>query len=227
MRQPLQEFVAAVMVHDRLRDDGAQRRHAGRQPRRNASAMQGKIGAAGASCHSLLRLQSSRVITEVRARRQDFSGHRPEGDRVSPRLDGRDAVLPDLPRRPRHHVERSWPSLERETFPLSVGGPSKPQLAGRSQRQAEHPVEVRLVSVPADPDADVVLGTKDLANSGFWATESFDFLDYRAQPLGYRIGLLEPSHGIVVSKSERGYAALAFVLAELERLQLQSRDVPD
>ena len=41
MRQPLQEFVAAVMVDDRLGDDGAERRHARRQPRRNASAVQG------------------------------------------------------------------------------------------------------------------------------------------------------------------------------------------
>jgi hypothetical protein len=47
------------------------------------------------------------------------------------------------------------------------------------------------------------------------------------QPLGDRIGLLEASHGVVVSKSERGHAAFAFVLAELERLQWQSRNVPD
>jgi hypothetical protein len=41
MRQPLQEFVAAVVVDDRLSDDGAERRHTGRQPRRDTSAMQG------------------------------------------------------------------------------------------------------------------------------------------------------------------------------------------
>src|ERR1700733_11283498 len=41
MRQPLQEFVAAVVVDDRLSDDGAERRHPGRQPRRDPSAMQG------------------------------------------------------------------------------------------------------------------------------------------------------------------------------------------
>ena len=40
MRQPLQELVAAVVVHDRLSDDGAEGRHAGRQPRRDASAVQ-------------------------------------------------------------------------------------------------------------------------------------------------------------------------------------------
>jgi hypothetical protein len=53
MRQPLQEFVAAVMVHDGLRDDGAERGHARRQPWRNASAMEREVGAAGTSCHSI------------------------------------------------------------------------------------------------------------------------------------------------------------------------------
>jgi len=79
--------------------------------------------------------------------------------------------------------------------------------------------------VPADADTDVVLGAKDLTNSGASAAESFDLLDDRAQPLGDRIGLLEPAHGVVVSKSERGHAAFAFVLAELERLQQQSRPI--
>ena len=51
MRQPLQELVAAVMVHDGLRDDGAKRGHARRQPRRHASAVERKNGAAGTSCH--------------------------------------------------------------------------------------------------------------------------------------------------------------------------------
>jgi hypothetical protein len=81
--------------------------------------------------------------------------------------------------------------------------------------------------MPADADTDVVLGAKDLANSGASAAESFDLLDDRAQPLGDRIGLLEPAHGVVVSESERGHAPFAFVLAELERLQRQSRYVPD
>jgi hypothetical protein len=86
---------------------------------------------------------------------------------------------------------------------------------------------VRLVSVPIDADTDVVLGAKDLANSGASAAESFDLLDGRPKPLGDRIGLLEPAHGVVVSKSERSHAAFAFVLAKLERLQRQNRDLSD
>jgi hypothetical protein len=86
---------------------------------------------------------------------------------------------------------------------------------------------VRLVSVPADADTDVVLGAKHLNNSGAWTAESFDLLDDRAQPLGDWIGFLEQAHGVVLSKSERGHAAFAFILAELERLQRQSPYVPD
>jgi hypothetical protein len=41
MRQPLQEFVAAVVMDDRLSDDGTERRHSRRQPRRHTSAVQG------------------------------------------------------------------------------------------------------------------------------------------------------------------------------------------
>ena len=81
--------------------------------------------------------------------------------------------------------------------------------------------------MPADAGTDFVLGAKDLPNSGAWAAESFDLLDDRAQPLGDRVGLLEPAHGVVVAKTERGHAAFAFVLAELEGLQRQSRDVSD
>ena len=59
------------------------------------------------------------------------------------------------------------------------------------------------------------------------AAESFDLLDDRDQPVGDRICLLELAHAIVVSKFERGHAAVAFVLAELERLQRQSPDMAD
>jgi hypothetical protein len=50
MRQPLQEFVAAVMVDD-AGDDRAERGHPFAQPLRNPSAMERKIRAAGLSCH--------------------------------------------------------------------------------------------------------------------------------------------------------------------------------
>lgn len=46
IRKALQEFIATIMVDDRLRDDGAKRRHACRQPLRHPSTMQRKNRAA-------------------------------------------------------------------------------------------------------------------------------------------------------------------------------------
>src|ERR1700730_17548220 len=53
MRQPPQGFVAAILMHDRLRDDRAKRGHARRKPRRHASAMKRKVSVPGASSHSV------------------------------------------------------------------------------------------------------------------------------------------------------------------------------
>src|SRR5436305_6872258 len=57
MRQPLQEFVTAIVMNDRLCDDRAERGHPRCQPWRYAAAMQGKIGAAGTSCHGIALLK--------------------------------------------------------------------------------------------------------------------------------------------------------------------------
>src|SRR3954469_20790786 len=54
MRQPLQEFVAAVMMDDSLADNCAKQGHAFSQPRRNTPAVKRKIGAACSSCHNCL-----------------------------------------------------------------------------------------------------------------------------------------------------------------------------
>jgi hypothetical protein len=53
MRQPLQEFIAAVMMDDGLAHNGAKRGHAARQPRRNTPAVKRKIRAACPSCHDV------------------------------------------------------------------------------------------------------------------------------------------------------------------------------
>src|SRR5690606_6056872 len=51
MREPAQQLFAAVMMDDRLDDHAPERGHAGREPLRNAPAVQGKIGAAGTLGH--------------------------------------------------------------------------------------------------------------------------------------------------------------------------------
>ena len=51
MREAAQQLVAAVMMDDRLADDGAEPRHAVRQPQRHPPAMQRQIGASCSSGH--------------------------------------------------------------------------------------------------------------------------------------------------------------------------------
>jgi hypothetical protein len=51
MRQPLQEFVAAVMMDDSLANNCPKYGHALGQPVWNTPAVKREIGAAGSSCH--------------------------------------------------------------------------------------------------------------------------------------------------------------------------------
>src|ERR1700754_3324164 len=85
--------------------------------------------------------------------------HGPEGDGVSALFDGRNAVLPDMPGRAGHQVERTGLRIQRETLPLVTDGTAKPELAGGLQREPEHLVEVRLVAMPSDAHAGIVFGT--------------------------------------------------------------------
>lgn len=95
--------------------------------------------------------------------------------------------------RPYHHVQGSCLRLERETLPFGLGRSSKPKFAGGPQRESEYPVEVGLVAMPADADANVVFGTKDLLDPGVMATatERFNSCDDRAQPVGNGLCFLQ------------------------------------
>jgi hypothetical protein len=53
MRQPLEEFIAPVVMNDGLADDRAKRSHSLGQPRRNMPAMKAEVSTAGPSCHSI------------------------------------------------------------------------------------------------------------------------------------------------------------------------------
>src|SRR3954453_10579885 len=74
--------------------------------------------------------------------------HGAECDRISRRFDRGNAVLPQLPRGARHHVERTRRGIECEALPLLAGAPAKPEFAGRAERKPEHVAEMRLVAVP-------------------------------------------------------------------------------
>lgn len=68
------------MVHDRLGDDSSKCGHAHRQPRRDASAMERKIGAAGTSSHSIPGSRLGGILS-------DFQFVSSRSDRASWRFD--------------------------------------------------------------------------------------------------------------------------------------------
>src|SRR4051794_41622750 len=98
----------------------------------------------------------------------------------------------------RHHVERAWLGIECKALPLFALGTAEAELAGRAQGQAEHLVEMRLVAMPADADACVVLRAKDLPDLGRRTAERLDLFDDRTQPLRDRLGLLQAPLGILL-----------------------------
>ena len=111
------------------------------------------------------------------------------------------------------------------TLPGVAGRPAKAEPAGRAQRQAEDSIVMGLVAVPADADADVVFGAKNLPNSCRGAAERFDFLDRLCQPVWHRFGPLQQTQVIVVAEAERGDPPLTFELAELKGLERVGPDL--
>src|SRR5215210_4209360 len=89
-------------------------------------------------------------------------GHGAKCDRITRQFDGRYAVLPNVPRRPGHHVEGTGLRIEREPFPLRPCLSPESKFAGRCERKPEHLGKMRLVAVPADTHADVIFRTEHL-----------------------------------------------------------------
>src|SRR5215475_8244521 len=91
--------------------------------------------------------------------------HRAEGDGIAALLDGGDAVLPVMPRLALHPIERARSGIQRKTLPSIGLAAAKAELARACQRQPEHLVEMWFVAVPADADADIIVGAEHLADA--------------------------------------------------------------
>ena len=76
MRQPAQEFVAAIVMDDRLGDDRAEPRHALAEPCRHPAAMKRQIGAACASTLQRPSFLFLKCSSTARGRRPDGSAFR-------------------------------------------------------------------------------------------------------------------------------------------------------
>ena len=88
-------------------------------------------------------------------------------------------------------------------------------------------IEMRLVAVPADADADVVFGAKDLPDPGCRGRRMSRPSDDFRQPGRDRIGPLQLAQVIVVSEAERRDPPLAFKLAELKGLKRKGLGFPE
>ena len=82
-----------------------------------------------------------------------------------------------------------------------------------------------LVTVPADADADVVFGAKNLPNSCLGPAERFDFLDSLGQPAWHGFGPLQQTEVIVIAEAERGDPPLTLELAKLKGLEREGSDL--
>src|ERR1700746_3546221 len=99
------------------------------------------------------------------------------------------------------------------------------ELAGASERQPEHLVEMPLVTVPADADADITVGAEHLAHAALrQIAEAYALPPDVAEPIRNRIAVPQLLQRIVVAEAERLYAPVAFKRAELKRLQRQLRN---
>src|SRR5579871_1499929 len=115
-----------------------------------------------------------------------------EGDGIAALLDGGDAVFPPAAGFTVHQIQRARFGVESEALPFVAKTAAEAEPAGAAERQSEHLVEMRLVAMPADADADVVIGAKDLPHaSRRQPAESLDLLRDGPEPVRDRLARLQ------------------------------------
>ena len=80
---------------------------------------------------------------------------------------------------------------------------------------------MRLVTMPADADPNVVFGAKNLLDPSCGAAECFDLPDNLRQPRRDRFGPLQLPQRVVVSETERSNSPLPFELSKLKGTERQ------
>src|SRR6516162_2051773 len=152
------------------------------------------------------------------AGRSGLSRHRPEGDRITAFVHGRNAVLPAFAGFAVNQVKRARFGIEREALPSAAPAAAKAESAGAAERQAEDLVEMRLVAMPADADADIVVRAEHLPHACLrQIAEAFDRPRDRLEPVRDRVALFKLLQRVVVAEAERLDPPVAFEHTELER----------
>jgi hypothetical protein len=143
-------------------------------------------------------------------------GHRAKGYRIARLVDRRNAMLPDVPGFSRHDIERARLGIQGEPLPFLANLAAETEFAGGPERQSEYFLEMRLVPVPPDAGACVVLGAKDLHYSRAHSPVGFDFLNHGRKPCRWFVRFLKPLQRVVIFEAEGCDTPLAFERAELE-----------
>jgi len=105
---------------------------------------------------------------------------------------------------------------------------AKAEAAGAAERYPEHLVEMRPVAMPADADADVILGAQHLPHAAVRKfAKSLHGAGGSLEPFRDRLARLKFLQRVVVAEAERFHAPVAFERTELERLQGQRRNARD
>src|SRR5258707_6844733 len=86
-------------------------------------------------------------------------------------VEGRNAVLPQSASWPREQIGRAWLNDERRALPTCARLPAEAQRTRRKQRHADDLIELRLVSMPADPCARPIFVDEDLPEGVLRAVE--------------------------------------------------------
>src|SRR5271165_3356735 len=88
-------------------------------------------------------------------------------------VDGGNAVLPDRASGSGEKISGARLDRQRPALPRLARPPAKAQHAGRKQRHADDLVELRLVSMPADPGARPIFVDQHLGESFSRTVEVF------------------------------------------------------
>src|SRR5262249_8683140 len=108
-------------------------------------------------------------------------------------LGRRDGVRPEMAGGARHHVERAWLRVERETFPLVAGFAAETEFAGRGEGEPEYLIEVLFVAVPADAGADIILRAERMFDAApRQGGDAFNPSAQRHQPGRQLLGRFQP-----------------------------------
>src|SRR5258708_2145305 len=132
-----------------------------------------------------------------------------------------------MARLPGHDVERARLGIKSEALPFLTELAPEAEFTGRTERQPEYFVKMRLVAMPSDTDPGVVFSAKDLLYLYGRGAIGLDFPDHRRQPFRHFPGFLKPPLCVVVFEAERCDAPLALKRAELKRRQGKSANPLD